>query len=217
MLISFDKTKFPLVVVEDVGVEVHILPVTKVQFEQFMAETGSFSVERYEAMLGLNPAVGFDSFTPENRERLFVTGILPGEALDFAHWLGEGYDLPTVTEWRKLLAALRREPPPRQHQLTDLIEAPSDTILERLETQLHIRSMLDYTLMRGGLVEWVWQDKRPAGLGVPRPQFHPNLWNPLVNVVKPLRPDQRIPYFGFRLIRRGEWYLADKGNARFVF
>ncbi|MCB0192810.1 MAG: SUMF1/EgtB/PvdO family nonheme iron enzyme [Anaerolineae bacterium] len=217
MLISFDKTKFPLVVVEDVGVEVHILPVTKVQFEQFMAETGSFSVERYEAMLGLNPAVGFDSFTPENRERLFVTGILPGEALDFAHWLGEGYDLPTVTEWRKLLAALRREPPPRQHQLTDLIEAPSDTILERLETQLHIRSMLDYTLMRGGLVEWVWQDKHPAGLGVPRPQFHANLWNPLVNVVKPLRHDQRIPYFGFRLIRRGEWYLADKDNARFVF
>ena len=217
MLISFDKTHFPLVVVEDAGVEVHILPVTKIQFEQFMMETGSVSADRYEAMLALNPMVAFDHFTADDRERLFITGILPEEALEFARWLGEGYDLPTVTEWRKLLAALRREPPPRQHRLTDLIEAPSDTILERIETQLHIRSMLDYTLMRGGLVEWVWQDKQPVGLGAPRPSFHPNLWNPLVNVVKPIRLDQRIPYFGFRLIRRDNWYLADKAHARFVF
>lgn len=217
MLISFDKTNFPLVVVEGVGVEMHILPVTKIQFERFIAETGAIKYKQYKSMRALNPSIGVDHFTAENREQLFVTGVLPEEALNFARWLGEGYDLPTVEEWRKLLTALRREPPPRQHQLTDLIEAPSDTILEKLETQIHIRTMLDYTLMQGGLVEWVWQDKNLVGLGVPRPKFHANLWNPLVNVVKPIKPDQRIPYFGFRLIRREEWYLADKDKARFVF
>jgi len=26
--------------------------------------------------------------------------------------------------------------------------------------------------------------------------------------------DERLPYFGFRLVRRGEWYLADREQAR---
>ena len=56
MLISFDKTNFPLVVVEEAGVEMHLLPATKTQFEQYVRETGAVNRSRYEEMLALNPA-----------------------------------------------------------------------------------------------------------------------------------------------------------------
>jgi hypothetical protein len=217
MLISFDKTNFPLAVVEDAGVEIHLLPVTKLQFEQYANETGAVNRSRYQDMLGLNPAVEPDKFRPEERERLFVTGVLPKEALDFARWLGEGYDLPTVREWRAVLAALRRIPAPRHTQVTDIISETTLTIIQRLSEQIHIRSMLDFSLMRDGLVEWVWHGKELVGLGAPRPEFHPNLWDPLVNEVKPIQLDQRVPYFGFRLVRRGEAYLSDREDARYVF
>jgi hypothetical protein len=217
MLISFDKTNFPLAVVEDAGVEVHLLPVTKIQFEQYANETGAVNRSRYEDMLALNPAVEPDKFRPEERERLFATGVLPREALDFARWLGDGYDLPTVKEWRAVLAALRRTPVPRQAQVTDVLSETTLTIIQRLAEQIHIRSMLDFSLMREGLVEWVWQGKALVGLGAPRPEFHPNLWDPLVNEIKPIHLDQRVPYFGFRLVRRGEAYLSDREDARFVF
>jgi hypothetical protein len=71
--------------------------------------------------------------------------------------------------------------------------------------------------MEGGLVEWVRQEKSLLGLGVPRPEFHANLWDPLVNLVKPIRLDQRIPYFGFRLVRRGKWFLAEREKTHYLF
>ncbi len=56
--------------------------------------------------------------------------------------------------------------------------------------------------MKDGLVEWVRQDRAWAGLGTPRPEFHPNLWDPLSDVVKPISLQTRLKYFGFRLVRR---------------
>jgi hypothetical protein len=168
-------------------------------------------------MLALNGVTSPHHFPSEERERLFVTGILPEEALAFARWLGEGFDLPTAREWREVYAALRRVPPPRQTSLLDVVEGVSKAILERLSKQLDIRSLRDYSLMEGGLVEWVRQEKSLLGLGVPRPEFHANLWDPLVNEIKPIRLDQRIPYFGFRLVRRGEWFLAEREKTHYLF
>ena len=217
MLLTFDKTDFPLVVVGDVGVEVHLLPVTKIQFEQFVAASPLVKPRRYEEMLALNPAAAPEDFSADNREQLFASGVLPDEALAFARWLGKGFDLPTVDEWRAILNALKREPPPRQRVLTDAVEGSARTILQKLEEQSHIRTMLDYTLMRGGLVEWVRHQKAFVGLGRPRPAFHPNLWNPLAHTINPIDTQERLAYFGFRLVRRGEWYLQDRKKATNVF
>lgn len=217
MLITSDRTNFPIAIVEEAAVEVQLLPVTKVQFEDFVTAPTLVNEERYQEMLALNPAVSPEAFTKDNREQLFVSGILPEEAIAFAHWLGEGFDLPTVKEWRAVLAAFRRVPEPRHNLLTDLVEGGAGVILKEISEQLHIRTLADYTLMRGGLVEWVRQDEDLVGLGVPRPEFHPNLWDPLTNIIKPIRLDERVPYFGFRLVRRGDWYLADKENASYVF
>jgi hypothetical protein len=98
----------------------------------------------------------------------------------------------------------------------ELADSPAGTILARLTRQMLSHLLLDISLLRGGLVEWVRHGRSWVGLGAPRPDFHPNLWDPLNHEIKPLRPSDRLPYFGFRLIRRGEWYLADKEKVRYV-
>jgi len=194
-----------------------LLPITKGQFEQFVAASPRVKQKQYQEMLALNPATSPETFAVEEREQLFVSGVLPEEALIFARWLGKGFDLPTAEEWRAIMSALKKEPPPRQRPLTDALEGAALSIIANFEENLHIRTMLDYSLMRGGLVEWVRQEKQLVGLGVPRPEFHPNLWDPLVNEVTPLQPEKRVPYFGFRLVRRGDWYLKDRKRATSVF
>ncbi len=217
MLLSFDRTNFPLIAIERVGVEMHLLPVTKVQFEEFVAESDRVDASHYQEMLALNPAIGPDQFTLGEREQLFITGILPEETRAFARWLGEGFELPTVKEWRAIYATLRVTPLPKHDLSSDLIEGPAGLILDKLSTQLRTHSMVDIALMREGLVEWVRQDQTWVGLGAPRPQFHPNLWDPFTHEVKPIHLDERLPYFGFRLVRRGEWYLAEREKVRYVY
>jgi formylglycine-generating enzyme required for sulfatase activity len=216
MLLTFDRTNFPLLAIEEADVEIHLLPVTKWQFEQFVAEAGPLEQARYQKLLALNPAINPDRFSAEERERLFVTGILPSEAQTFARWLGQGFDLPTVKEWRAVYAALKRTSLPRHDLAADLADSPAGTIVAQFTRQMLSYLLVDISLMRGGLVEWVRRERRWVGLGAPRPSFQPNLWDPLNHEIKPLRPNERLPYFGFRLIRRGEWYLADREKVRYI-
>jgi hypothetical protein len=216
MLLSLDKTNFPLLAVEAVGIEINLLPITKVQFAQFVEETGGANEQQYQEMVALNPAVSPNQFAIDERERLFVSGILPKEALAFARWLGQDFDLPTVKEWRAIYTALRRTSVPIRDELTTgMPEGPAKSILEKLDT-LNPNSMLDVSLMRHGLVEWVKKGKSYAGLGVPRPEFQGNLWDPMINEIKPITLTDRVPYFGFRLVRRGDGYLADRGTTWYV-
>lgn len=216
MLLSLDKTNFPLLAVEAVGIEINLLPITKVQFAQFVAESGAVSEKQYQEMVALNPAVSPNQFEVDERERLFVPGILPEEALAFARWLGEGFDLPTVKEWRAIYTALRRTSIPIRDELTTgMADGPAKIILEKLDS-LCPNSMLDVSLMRHGLVEWVKKDKNYVGLGVPRPEFQGNLWDPMINEIKPINLTDRVPYFGFRLVRRGDGYLADRKTTWYV-
>jgi hypothetical protein len=130
--------------------------------------------------------------------------------------LGDGYDLPTVKEWRLIQAALRRIYLPRHEFSSGFPEGPARLILEKFSAELEVRSLVEYSLMQGGLVEWVKQGQAWVGLGAPRPQFHTNLWDPLTTEVKPIEPIKRLPYFGFRLLRRSPWYLADKERVRYI-
>ncbi len=216
MLLSFDKTNFPLLAIERVGVEIHLLPVTKWQFEQFLAESKAVGEAQYQEMLALNPAISPDQFTVDEPEQLLVSGILPAEALAFARWLGEGFDLPTLKEWRAIYTILRSRPLPKHGLSSELVDGPAGDLLDKFSAHPHILSMLDFSLMRHGLVEWVRQDKKLVGLGAPRPEFYPNLWDPLTHEVNLIHPDERMACFGFRLVRRGQWYLADKKIVRYI-
>lgn len=217
MLFSFDRTNFPLIAIERVGIEVHLLPITKWQFEQFLADSGVVYRSRYEEMLALNAAVEPALFSVDEPEPLFVSGVLPDEALAFARWLGEGYDLPTRKEWRTIYNILRTTGLPRHGLTSDLVEGVAGELLDKFAAHPHVHTMLDVALMGRGLVEWVRHETKLIGLGAPRPEFHPNLWDPSSNEVHPINPDERVFYFGFRLVRRGKWYLADKSKVRYVY
>lgn len=205
MQFSYDRTGFPLIPLIRIGLEVHLLPVTKIQFERFMAEPNDFGDSWYEELLVLNPRQSYRRFTEENREQLFLTGILPEEALTFARWLGKGFTLPTVEEWRAIYDELALELDP-VYGAVDLFsecpKGPAGFILQRLMALCELESLFDLSLMQEGLVEWVRQDRTWVGLGAPRAEFHPNLWNLHLDVVKPIDLKCRVKYFGFRLIRK---------------
>jgi len=230
MLFSFDRCGFPFVPLAQLWLEVQLFPVTKVQFERFLAEPDTYGDDWYDAVLQYHPRCSYRGFAVGERERLFLGGVLPEEALAYARWLGDGYDLPTVEEWRQIALALAGLPAPSAAELADWPAGPAPTIAEQMLTQLPARTLLNLSLMRGGLVEWV-RDGAPltpspsptnrspdaaftvgnsantdgaawAGLGAPRPEFKAHLWDPLRDVIRPVRVGERVGYVGFRLVRR---------------
>ncbi len=218
MLLSPDRTGFPLLVVPEVELEVQLLPVTKIQFEPFIGTAAQLDSAWYrDKLLSINPRISLQDFTTKNREQLFVSGILPEEIQAFAQWMGEDFDLPTFDEWRTIYTALQRQRFPESNMFFEWATEPVGAILKKLLDQLPARFVQDVSLMRGGLVEWVRQGERWVGLGAPRPEFHPNLWDPRRNHVRPLHLNQRLAYFGFRLVRRGQWDVANKPGGIYIF
>lgn len=201
MQFSCDRTGFPLIAVPSVGLEVQLLPVTKIQFERFLAEPNDFGDMWYEEVLRFSPRVSLRQFVSDNRERLFITGLLPEEALAFARWMGDGLDVPTVDQWRAIYTALKKQRPPVPHSLLPSLAGPARVVLEKLKSQLQADSLWDLSLMHNGVIEWARQRNTWVGLGAPRLEFHRNLFNPLSDEVRPIRAGGRLPYFGLRLVR----------------
>ncbi len=53
MFFGYDQTGFPLIPVFETGIEAHLLPVTKIQFEDFLKATGRSDDAGYSEMLQL--------------------------------------------------------------------------------------------------------------------------------------------------------------------
>jgi len=187
------------------GLDVQVLPVTKVQFEQYLAQPDGLGDAWYDAVLALAPRVACFRFGEDDRERLFLTGILPAEAREYLRWLGPDYDLPTVEQWRAIHRALDELPaavPPSSPQGSPWQARRHVGIFDALLRQLAPRNMQQLSLMEGGLVEWVRDGAIHVGLGCPRPDFLSHLYNPLIDTIRPIRPNQRLPFFGFRAVRK---------------
>jgi hypothetical protein len=197
-----DKTGFPLAVVPGIGA-FHLWPVTKFQFEQFMSETDRYGDNWYESILSLNKRISFKYFSKDNYEKLFMTGILPGEALEFAGWLGDNFDLPTEEEWKTFYRFIDDQADIR---FPTGLAAPALAIRQGFGKFLHTPKEL--SLLQGGVLEWVKGvkghkgDNHYVGRGVPRPSFHPNAWSPLDASIKGIDTNERVFFFGFRLITR---------------
>lgn len=201
-----DRTGFPLIYFESLDLHAHLFPVAKAQFERLLWECNppDWGDARYEELLALNPRAAPTEIHKQPYERLFLTGILPGEIPDFSHWLGQGYDLPTVEEWAAIYDWLAQQPvtaPPRA-----LIDKGLSQVAERLWLKVQAlhqpTTLLDLSLMARGVIEWVRDPDadRYVGMGQPRSSFFETIVDgPLV----PIDPTRRLRHFGFRLRRRG--------------
>lgn len=98
MRFSSDRTGFPLIEIDEIGLAVTLLPVTKVQFELFLSEQNDFGDLWYEKALQLNPRISWRHIVSGEQHKLWLTGIRPEEAVLFSSWLG-GFDLPTAQQW----------------------------------------------------------------------------------------------------------------------
>ena len=104
-----DRTGFPLIEVEEIACAVHLLPVTKIQFEQFLATGEGYGDAWYQSLLDLNPRITPFKYEGRERERFFISGILPGEAEAFTKWLGDDYRLPSAREWVQIYNYANKE------------------------------------------------------------------------------------------------------------
>lgn len=197
MKIVADRTGFPMVEVGPSGC-MHLWPVTKVQFENFLCEPGRFGDSWYESVCKFNPRVSFRKFNKTNYEGILLSGIAATEALEYARWLGEDFDLPTVKEWRAFYRTMSQEvvpdaPPPE-------LSEPAAAIWRKLSS--FTTEPLKFSLLSDGMLEWTRENGSFAGLGGPRPSFLPNAWDPLYDTVRVVSGRERVFCLGFRLIKR---------------
>lgn len=199
-----DPLGFPMIKLDKKGFFIHLLPVTRCQFERFISRTEKqgYGDSWYEVIESLNHRVSPAKINPDNYEGTFISGVTPAEALDFISLLGKNYDLPTVEEWREAYLFLRKE----TGSVTDFpVSLPGGPAVKILGSVAKFPgSFFDKTFMNNCLVEWVRKGKSFAGLGSPRPQFHENAYNPEVDLWRPFNVNNRMHFFGFRAILRAD-------------
>lgn len=217
MEIRRDRTGFPLIWVDEIRAWMHFFPLTKIQFEFFLADQSDphFSEETYRQIQDGNPRLGPDEMDAGNYWQAFLTGILPHEAEKFAAWCGEGYRLPEAGEWLaayRHLAGVKAPAIDWGKRLLDL-SGRTRTLLERLDqssASLHPggpagRTLAERMFLRLGVVEWVRDNESPpnwGGFGDPHPSFV-GLLSSLESgePVEPRHPEtERVEYFGLRLL-----------------
>lgn len=217
MQYEIDPKGFPMVLVESAGLWVHWLPITKIQFERFLCETGDarYDAKWYSQVLELNPRISPREVRQGNYWQAFLTGVLPYEAESFARWTGEGYRLPTDGEWKRIYQAVKEQPAeelPAEIRFPHLSERGRELLsqIERVNSAddggAAQRAIADQMLLRKGVMEWV-EDQRNAqlwcGRGETPRRFHAALHRP--EDPEPARPNdpttRRLKQYGFRLVR----------------
>jgi len=106
MRIIVDRTGFPLIETVELGA-IGIWPITKYQYESYISATNSVGDNCYDKVLKLNPRIAVHNMNNSNYERIFITGITPLEATNYANWMGPGFDILTLSEWRIYYQACR--------------------------------------------------------------------------------------------------------------
>jgi len=106
--IEFDKTGFPLIKREEWEFFISLFPVSKYQFERFMADVGPidklYTDAWYRKILEVSQRQSWRKaeFT-KTPWKMFLTGVPLKEIIPFLKYLGKGFRLPKAEEWRKLL------------------------------------------------------------------------------------------------------------------
>ena len=203
--IIVDRTGFPLIPFEQLRLDVHLLPVTKLQFERFLASPNEFGDTWCTNVLRINGRASWRSFREGNREQLFLTGILPEEAASFAAWLGAGFRLPTVVEWQAIHAHWFRSKRD-WNSIAGFLDRADRQVRQLVRALLqgrHSASLAELAHLRRGVMEWASSRRGWRLLGQPREAFCSQLFD-CQTAVTPTDPMKRHRAYGFRLVRPAE-------------
>lgn len=225
--VSLDSTGFPMIKIPGTQLFMSWLPVTKIQFEHFLCDTYQYDEAWYNVILtDYTPRISPAQIRIADYWNLFMTGVLPSEAIRFANWMGRDYRLPTAHEWKTALTALAQYSDDSEHITAVLNAADPDgkrAINERAALMIRRldeitpsdanmltggRKLCDQMLMRLGVVEFVYENDQHnsfAGWGKPNSRFFGSTFNPLndnrpIQFVNRTEP-QRMRHVGFRLVR----------------
>ncbi len=172
---AVDAAGYPLVFAEPLGAYVQLFPVTKPQFERFLAsgKHHEFGDDWYEEILKMNPRASYRSTELTARERLFLTGIKPDEALAFGHWMGRDYSLLTAQEWAACYEWFGTRAAPSLPRDISCRLSPDalavwGVVEDRWLEGSRQSSLRELSLMSEGILEWVVERPgRYCGLGEP--------------------------------------------------
>jgi hypothetical protein len=212
----FDRVGFPMIRIEALDGYLHWFPVTKIQYETFLASDQGmcFDESGYAELLATNPRTTTKKLTPEDYWTAFVTGLRPSEVVPYAKW-SQSMDpgvidtLPSQKDWIAAYGELKQS---AAIEVADLAEmSPSTRAREVLIRVGRVtgseRSVADQMLLRGGVMDWVKSGSRQgtwAAFGQPDPRFYATLFDPDSGRPSyPIDPEGvRLGSHGFRLIRR---------------
>lgn len=202
MRFHIDRFGFPLVEFEGIA-KLSLLPITKYQYERFLSEKGEPCQNHYDDLLRISQRVSWRSFNENNFEFLFVGGIFPQEALEFAKYVGSDYDLPSANGW-KLCANLLK-----QHSLNEFkyfflnkknfFCPAAQNIIQFILNRKNYKTLYHLSLFEGGMLEWVKIGSEYAVLGKPRNSFLHNTYNPIIDDPIRVVTNERLYYIGFRI------------------
>ncbi|BCM94142.1 hypothetical protein IAD21_06045 [Abditibacteriota bacterium] len=219
MQLSCDCVGFPVLEIESIGLAVHLLPVSKIQFERLCtllpASGGFWNNSWYQEVLQINPRVSWRHFTHNDR-RLWLTGILPEEAEALASKFGEGFRLPIANQW--LLFDQECLETPFDSSLLD--ECPmhmaARCMIDSLITSISPRTWGDLAMLKNGIAEWVLCEQKfgspPTYGGIGRQQN--TTWGPALGPV-PILEKHRPRFFGLRAVRPLESESGGENWRRF--
>ena len=201
-MLSFttDRTGFPLIVIKALQLDVQLFPVTKHQFEIFLSEPNQFDDTWYESVLDLNPR--WQGLPGDRVEQMFLTGILPTEAVKFAAWLGEGYRLPNFREWSTIYEYLGSVslPVPDCGAAFGDVSAGAMRCIGALMQQEHTSALAQLARFEAGVMEWIQGRHGWQLVGKPDPSFGQQLFCCRAPVT-PTSVEKRNKLRGFRLVR----------------
>ncbi|GCE08122.1 SUMF1/EgtB/PvdO family nonheme iron enzyme [Dictyobacter aurantiacus] len=217
--LSLDKTGFPVIEVPGLPFKMLWLPVTKIQFEYFLVDTGAYDNDWYQDKLRhYNPRISAGNLGVTNYWQAFMTGLLPFEARRYAEWAGHGSDLPTAQEWKNALNTLGRWPADPafvdavlhlsglNERARVLIQAIEHVLLAEKDQLSGGHFLCDQMAMRLGVLELLYEDSQRLSYccwGQPNRRFAGGLNNPLRDTAPTRFNDRngiRMKTVGFRLI-----------------
>lgn len=207
-----DKTGFPMIWVDELSAYMHLIPVTKIQFEYMICDQprSQFSDQWYQQALNLNPRISPDQINRNNYWQALITGVSPKEAQFFSQWCGGDFDLPNRQEWYVAYKSLKVLDAPfeiNQLKLKTRIKLLFEALNNQVQPFKQSNDLASKMLLEGGVFEWVKDSNESppwSAMGKPASGIASGIFSIKENIAS-FRPRDIGPLkqVGFRLIKRG--------------